>query len=398
MSEQEINKRRNWKAETFSYDHYIPDSSEECSYCLTEKQVELLLGIIEPIGWRTRWWSDDDTPIDTDEIEAFRADIARRLMMSCCGDEAPNKFRYTEDGTLQMSTDNGGTWEDAPNFDPRNNSTVFPPPEISGESDAKCVAATSMAQAIKQQVSAQMTDDMTRYDIGELIKDWINTYIQTSNPFTALMTVVANQIFALVLSVLLPALTDDIYDLLQCIFFCNIADDISFSDGRVEAVRDQITSDIGGVAGVFLEHLVYLLGTVGMTNLARSQFSSTGDCDECGCGGCIDLWNWPTSSFGVNGTVLKDGVNNWISADAIFIGESYYWGFQSETCCSIQVTFTSGDANQFKGLIPCPDLPEYSFYVETNPPWTPAPLTITGNAFAVMARSTSPFTARVEFL
>jgi hypothetical protein len=60
-----------------------------------------------------------------------------------------------------------------------------------------------------------------------------------------------------------------------------MANDASFNDAQWSDVRSDITSLIGGIAGVFLEHLVYLLGTGGLTNLARSGGASSGDCSTC---------------------------------------------------------------------------------------------------------------------
>jgi len=281
ISEKKTNERRNWKGIVFPYDSTFPDETEECRYCLTDKQAEIIRGLLESIGWTTRWFSESDTVIDKDTIEAFRDDIIRRLMMSCCGDESPVLYRYDENGNLQKSTDGGITWVDAPENDPRNYSPVFPP--ISGEDgdDKKCVAATGAVNLIKEQIGDQLTDDMSRYTLAQLITDWVKTMIESSNPFDALLTVITNQIFALVIATLRPALTDTVYDTLKCILYCRISDDASFTDEQWAGVRDDITSQIGGIAGVFLEHLVFLLGKVGLTNLARAAGATEGDCSDC---------------------------------------------------------------------------------------------------------------------
>lgn len=292
MSEYQINERRNWKAQTFPYDYYIPDETQECQYCLTEKQAEILRGIVEPLAWDTRWWSDLGTPISKDKIEAFRDDIIRRLIMSCCGDDGI-LFQYSDTGVLQESDDGGLTYHDVPEKDPRNNSPRFPPMSGSDGDDKKCTAATGMVALIKEQVGDQLTDDMSRYTLNQLITDWVHTMVTTSNPFTALVTVVANQIFALIIATLRPALTSGVYDTLQCIFYCNMSPDATFTDTQWSSVRDDITAQIGGIAGIFLEHLVYLLGVAGLTNLARAAGATSGDCSSCDCGNC-DLDNWVT--------------------------------------------------------------------------------------------------------
>jgi hypothetical protein len=148
-----------------------------------------------------------------------------------------------------------------------------------------------MALLIEEQVGGNLTDDMSRYTLNQLIHDWVTTLVETSNPFEALMTIAANQIFALVIAAVRAALTDPVYAQLKCIFYDNILEDLSFDSDGWEAVRSEITSVIGGVAGIFLEHLVYLLGVVGLTNLARSQAATEGDCGSCDClVDCVDTW------------------------------------------------------------------------------------------------------------
>jgi hypothetical protein len=291
MTEREIDERRNWKAQVFPYDYFTVEPGRECQYCLTDKQAELLLGLIEPLSWKTRWWTEGEDEIDRDVIDQFRNDLARRLMMGCCGDETPTQYRWTEDGELERSDDGGETWEADPENDPRNNSTRYPPIEGEDGADKKCAAATGMAMLIEEQIGENLTDEMTRYTLQQLISDWVNVFIQTSNIFTALITIATNQIFALSIAIIRPALTEEVYDQLKCIFYCHMSDDASFDNAQWAAVRAQILSDITGVAGLFLEHLVYLLGSVGLTNLARSSGATEGDCSECDCfDACADNW------------------------------------------------------------------------------------------------------------
>jgi len=155
-----------------------------------------------------------------------------------------------------------------------------------------------MVALIKSQVGDQLTDDISRYELDELISDWVGTMIDSSNPFEALLTIAANQIFALVISLLRPALTETVYDTLLCIFYCNMADDASFNAAQLEDVRTDIGDQIGGIATLFLQQLVFLLGTVGLTNLARAAGATTGDCSECPeCDPIARVW-WTNGGAG----------------------------------------------------------------------------------------------------
>jgi len=207
-------------------------------------------------------------------------------MSCCCGGQFGIIFRWTVDGVLESSSDGGTTWTEDPTQDPRNSSPTYPPVPGEPSEDKLCIAATSITLLLREQVGDQLTDDMSRYTLGQLIHDWVTTYLQTSNPFEALIQIITNQVLALVISAVRAALTDGVYETLTCIFRDNMEDDLSFTDVGWGQVRSDILSQITGVAGIFFEHLVYLLGKIGITNLARSQAATEGDCsscDECVC-------------------------------------------------------------------------------------------------------------------
>jgi len=245
----------------------------------------------------SRWFNWERTGDDSGaQCAAVWKDVMLGIdwsVMSCgcgCG-QFTVIYRWTVDGVLQVSSDSGETWTDDPTNDPRNSSPTYPPIPGEDTDEKRCVAAVGMAAAIKEQVGDNLTDDMSRYTLDQLVRDWVTTYIETSNPFEALVTIAANQIFALLISAVRAALTDPVYHSLECIFYDNMSSDASFNTAQWEAVRSDILGNISGVAGVFLEHLVYLMGVVGLTNLARSGFATEGDCSDCDCTStCIVDW------------------------------------------------------------------------------------------------------------
>jgi len=308
-----------WNGDQLDYDALIlnPNDPRECSYCLTQSQAKALIALIDRYRFATRWFCET-VVIDPLDLEYFVNDCQRRLMMSCCGDEAPLVFRWTIDGVLEMSSDGGVTFDPAPQFDPRNNSTQSPPIEGEDGEDKKCTAAAGMVALIKEQVGDQLTDDMSRYTLEQLIKDFTGTEINSgANIFQTLITIATNQIFALIISVLRAALTETVYDTLLCIFYCAMNDDASFTRSGLAEVREQIGDQIGGVATLFLQQLVFLLGVVGMTNLARSGGATEGDCSACtdcpsGCdpsGWTSELYYSGSSHAGRGGTIVETGAD-----------------------------------------------------------------------------------------
>lgn len=291
--------KKAWKAFQANYDYVFGLSDRKCCYSLTDQQVSTLLSMTEYLSWPSRWISTAGE-IDRDLIDAFTSGLETNLMSGCCDDQLPIQWRYSSDGTLQMSSNGGGTWADAPLYDPRVYSPQFPPMTGDDGNDKKCIAATGAAALVKDQLGDQITGDLTRYTLNQLITDWVRTMIDTSNPFQALLTVISNQIFSLVLSALSSALTDPVYDTFKCILYCNIGDDATVNLDQWATIRSEITDMIGGIAGIFLEHLIYLLGTTGTTNLLRAGGAAEGDCSDCDCGlGCANDWmNFGGSPYG----------------------------------------------------------------------------------------------------
>jgi hypothetical protein len=236
--------------------------------------------MVEYLRWATRWVSDTEE-IDKDYIESFRDELEYRLMSGCCDDNLPIQYRYSSTGVLQRSLNGGGVWEDCPNYDPRVYSPVYPPMSGADDADKRCIAAVGGAALIKEQVGEQLTDDMSRYTLQQLITDWVGTMLETSNPFEALLRVITNQIFALVIATLRPALTTEVYDLLRCVLYDNMSDNASFTEEQWENARSDTLTKITGIAGIFLEHLLYLLGRVGLTNVVRQGYAIEGDCSDC---------------------------------------------------------------------------------------------------------------------
>lgn len=73
--------RKDWKAVTWDQD-WIKSFSEDayCTYNLNEQEVQALLTTLEIMGWRTRWYSPTNQPIDIQWIHELTDGIADKLM------------------------------------------------------------------------------------------------------------------------------------------------------------------------------------------------------------------------------------------------------------------------------------------------------------------------------
>lgn len=74
------------KAQRFSYDYISSkDDTDAFPVCLTWAERQILLSMVDYIGWQTRWeYSEGEAPLDV--IEAWRDRIAYKLMGECAVD------------------------------------------------------------------------------------------------------------------------------------------------------------------------------------------------------------------------------------------------------------------------------------------------------------------------
>lgn len=81
MSKRRINRKTEIKMIQWDYD-YIQSLSDQtqCPYYLTEQEISALLTFIDFMGWKTRWYSNADTPISQEFIDNLRDNLSLKLM------------------------------------------------------------------------------------------------------------------------------------------------------------------------------------------------------------------------------------------------------------------------------------------------------------------------------
>ncbi len=387
------------------YDYLIanPLSTEECMYCLSWAQVKSVIATLDYLGWKTRWYSDSETPIDLDKIEAFRDDLSRRLAMSCCGQSTPVLSRTTPAGDLEISTDGGATWIPDP-FDPRKTVTLLNPLPASTP-NIKCQAAWNTRKSMENAVNAVanvLDVTLTLLAIATAIAGVLAVLLFNPTQAYKLIPVViqlAVSIAALSKTDFLAAFTATVYDNFQCLIYCNT--DAS-GNVNIAQVRSQLASKFSGIPLNGFSLIITCLGDAGMNNLARTDAGAIGhDCTSCACSDCSQAnWIWSTSAFGapaVNFT--RDAVNNTIAGSAVHLPNGhYYFGLEHNTlkCCQVGVTITSGNQNEFKGVMACTNTNPINYFNETL--WAQRLLPINDPCEAILLRSSQPFAVSVHIV
>lgn len=256
------------------------------------------LGQLNDLGyWWT--WERDDEKRGKDAARVWRDiydDVNRQLNqcgvfdMSCGCDDKPTRQRINDDGLLEVSYDDGVTWQVDTTDDPRFSNPILPPPD--GAPDA-CARANSIVTAIRElqqnEYEALLAGTNLAQTIYNLLAAFIGIVIVV--PVAIIPAIIALLISAAVNFILdmIPedfdnAFTEETWQDLLCILYCEMSTDGSFSQTQWMTVKNRVVSEIGGYAGItWLHDVINLMGAVGLTNAARLGYGGTRDCSECDC-------------------------------------------------------------------------------------------------------------------
>jgi hypothetical protein len=216
--------------------------------------------------------------------------------MSCCCDQPPAIFRYTDDGVYQISFDSGATWTDAPGYDYRNTSTIFPPPSSIGITNTKCQAADGVVATIKVELVQALDETFAAAQILALIAAILLAILSAGSlaAFTPLITAIGAAILDVGVSATQAAFTDDVWNRFRCNIYLHMDSDTSINAAGVAAVLAQLLVDETGIVQTVLYGMVNAAGVVGITNMIRSNRGDPdANCDDCDCmDGCTVEWTF----------------------------------------------------------------------------------------------------------
>ena len=340
----------NQKGYILGYDEIIlsPVDDTECLYCLKANQIEAILGIIEPLAWSKRWMSESMAEIVKDEIEAFRDDIARRLMMSCCPDDGTQQILHRvnpETNMGEISIDGGETWLPDPE-DPRVSGVQLPPVGAgeSGDCDAATNGVSNVANAVNQMISAR-TDAATLAEFllaiaAVLIATFVGAVWAL---FPAICAGIVNLLYSMDAAAISAAFAGDTYDELKCLFFCNVGDDGAFTeDGFLEMIAEIPEFITNTDAREILGQIFSVWGLIGTNNALALGTASGTDCD-CDCSTCAAKWALSYPENPIFGQLIElNEAEGWVEfgTDEINVNNLYYIDIRTpdfEDCCTLDM-------------------------------------------------------------
>lgn len=204
---------------------------------------------------------------------------------------SPPGTRYNAGSNkVQATPDNGVTWNDAPGLDPRSNPALLLPPVSS--SDPRCDAAAGMVAQMKSVVqtfvhAANLTQAAT------LIFAGVALILPGLGIIADAVLLLASALFTVGQIEVEAAMTDETYETLLCIFYCQTDPDGQVSEAGFARIYDAITAQLSDPAAGISARILDLIGRVGLNNAGASSTES-GDCSECECEWCYE---WDTAGL-----------------------------------------------------------------------------------------------------
>jgi len=217
----------------------------------------------------------------------------------------PKNLRYdTECDCVQQTPDDGTTWIDTPQADPRHGDGFRLPARTS--TDPQCDAAANMTVHIQATFDAIIGSSSALQAANAVFGVFSLFFFEFGIVIDAILAVVS-AIFAVGTSTLEGALTSDVYDQLLCIIFCNINLDGTVTADQYDAIYNQVDTAPAPMAGTAASVIKLLLSTWGEVELsnAGARGEEVGDCSACtDCQWCYrfdvahQLDTWIPETFG----------------------------------------------------------------------------------------------------
>lgn len=216
----------------------------------------------------------------TEDINAPMMVIRKRLSPDELG--SPRQRTNPTTGEFEISPD-GTTWTPAPEADPRISDAFRLPPLTGGT--ARCDAAARMRAYIQEQMenAVEFTDKAT---IATSFLVGLASILIASavGALFGVLLLVADTLVTLGISSVTAALTDEMFDELECIIYRHLSVNGQMDAFQAEAIRADVTAEIGGTAAIVIGLMFDAFGQVGLSNAAVVR-TETGACDAC-----VDGW------------------------------------------------------------------------------------------------------------
>jgi len=226
-----------------------------------------------------------------------------------------------EDDTMQYTPDGGTTWIDAPELDPRNQTSIAPRPG----SDVPCQSAGSVVEYIKRFINMVVPLILASATLVQGASSIVGFLGIISGAYSVLWSLITG-VFATLTSfggaTIRDSFDDAVYHEIVCILQCHMDASGQLNQGSLDAAMSQISVDVGGTAADVTNLILTIMGFAGV-NRAASFYVTETDCGDCSsCEWCY-LWSgdnvpswgfYPDADFGGGQRGSFSG-SNWVSSN-----------------------------------------------------------------------------------
>jgi len=341
------NPKQTYKAQLLNYDALLLASDTECSYCLSEREVQMLLGFVDYIAWKTRYITTE-TAIDEALIYTWSSNLARKLMSGCC-DEG-ELHRFNEQGVYQTSIDGGDTWTDDPEGDPRAD-YVGAPPLPGAPSDGKRCAAADNVRDLFEQYRDNLIDivGVTPSLIAIIagILAFIGVIAGVSGVgigIGVLFLTMAAEMIQIGGTGISGAITFTALENFKCMVYCHMNEDGELTYTEWQELLIDIAAGFSGFAETFFYQTVNGMGYIGVSNAGTVGAATASDCGDCACENCSNLDNWQI----IYGTLLEQSpgymrlASTYVSGSNVAVRLANWNDPNHLECCAVTYNIISG--------------------------------------------------------
>jgi len=317
-----------------------------------------------------------------DENGNYVVDVIKKELTEA--EVTPPNQRVNEDtGVYQISPDNGTTWNDAPQSDPRT-SPAYLLPHLTPYSGIECDVATRMTAQLKDTLDIFIASG----DAAQAVTGWLALLVFPLGVvgwvFDVLLAI-ANLLIDNGQAAIEAAFTTEVYDSVRCSFQCFIDANGQITQSGLDQAYDEIKANNPGLVATVIDELRFFFGDVPMNNAGVIR-DETGTCDDCpDCTWChlFDAssgWTGATSLLWVSGT----------GTAASFDGTRWTNGLSGDGRARlIALKFSGAAAKHFLQFIALGDVPNWHFkrdctgddYVNTGTEFTPTSSSLIGTSW-----------------
>jgi hypothetical protein len=266
--------------------------------------------------------------------------------MGCCEDRIV-LHRVTDDGAMEVSTDDGVTWSPDP-ADPRVNGTALPNTIPGTGDDKKCNGATNAIDNFKDAQAAfghSLTTTTTVIGLALAIAAELLILLfsagTTAEVIVPLVISTATALFGVLEADYNALFTEMVWDKLLCDIFCTIGNNGQFTETQFNNLSALVDTDFTDNVALTFQSILRGWGVLGLNNACISGVAATADCSDCDCPtecgdpGLVTIGTVTESGIDINGRrYLHIASNTFSTFQNVSIG-TYGEACPPNTCCHI---------------------------------------------------------------